>query len=722
MARFNTIFSIIVAIFSLNGARAQPVPPSNAGRPAPVTDCDRRAASPTDPDRVGDISGVATDAIVAELAIAACIDAIKTHPGERRFEFQLSRAFHKAGRQAEEITELKTAADMGSVPAMNNLGVMYRTGQGVAKDEPAAIRLFRKAADTGFALAMTNLGQMYQQGLGVDHDDVEAARLFRGAADGGNSIAMVNLGYLYQKGLGVAVDAQEAARWYRKAADAGNSVGMTNLAIMNESGLGIAKNESEAAAFYRKAADAGNAVAMFKLALMYEQGSGGLSKDSALTLQFLQQAAKGGNQDAAIKLASLKSTTEKMAATPTVATPEAHIVTPPHAKEERAPAESTTPDSPPSPSNVQSALQSAPSQTTQPSAPVANTQERSAATNTAAPSNDLIDYKLNEKKAVITIGKVATATSMCQVFDHPIFGHSFSELQRIGFGEYHINNGLDRQNLMKGWLRDRVKGSGWYPVDENIIEENMSSCLKSIFNSNVDKYNTIHLLFLAISQHSDTPCFDRQYKTVIKIDDAGHKYENRVPIGDPPKCADFSGNMIGITNIILLMTSLEEAHPVLSSVLDDLNSEVSSKINKVKAVDAANAEALREREAELEKQKEQAAANERAMEEKSKKTAEVFAHTEECQEADRFMKSSAMVTDEQIADAIHTIQVVGANTETCGKLKNVKEAIEEVMNKDMACFKKLPDYYIYSKYDQIINLFRMQRDRLEKIGREVCWR
>ena len=40
---------------------------------------------------------------------------------------------------------------------MNNLGVMYRKGQGVPQDEAEAMRLFQKAADAGNAEAKDNL-------------------------------------------------------------------------------------------------------------------------------------------------------------------------------------------------------------------------------------------------------------------------------------------------------------------------------------------------------------------------------------------------------------------------------------------------------------------------------------------------------------------------------------------------------------------------------------
>ena len=303
----------------INAAAAQtPSQVTPPGRPGLVTDCDRRAAAPTDPDRPQAVDGIEIDAVVADLAIPACINAIRNAPNEFRFEFELSRAFHKAGRYSEEITELKTAAELGSVIALNNLAASYQSGRGVIKNEAEAVRLFRKAVDAGFPLAMTNLGIAYQQGLGVAQDNKEAARLYRAAANAGNSSAMVNLAYMYQKGLGVEKDDAEVERLYNSAINAGNAVAMANLGVMYELGLGIPKDEARAAALYRQGAEIGNAVAMYKLAIMLEDGRGGLSKSDSAAAQWLKRAADAGYAPAAATLTkSPTNTLQNLAATGT---------------------------------------------------------------------------------------------------------------------------------------------------------------------------------------------------------------------------------------------------------------------------------------------------------------------------------------------------------------------------------------------------------------------
>jgi hypothetical protein len=72
-------------------------------------------------------------------------------------------------------------ADQGNAHARYRLGVMYYTGQGVAQDEPEAMkwfRLIRSAAEQGDADAQLHLGDMFAQGQGVPRDYAAAVMWF----------------------------------------------------------------------------------------------------------------------------------------------------------------------------------------------------------------------------------------------------------------------------------------------------------------------------------------------------------------------------------------------------------------------------------------------------------------------------------------------------------------------------------------------------------------
>jgi hypothetical protein len=80
---------------------------------------------------------------------------------------------------------LREAAEQNDTGAQNNLGVSYRDGQGVAKDEVEAVKWFRKAAEQSLADAQYNLGIYYYYGVGVAKDYVEGYKwLLLAAAQG----------------------------------------------------------------------------------------------------------------------------------------------------------------------------------------------------------------------------------------------------------------------------------------------------------------------------------------------------------------------------------------------------------------------------------------------------------------------------------------------------------------------------------------------------------
>ena len=69
----------------------------------------------------------------------------------------------------------------------NELGVMYGTGEGVAKDLARAATLYQRACDGGEMWGCVNLGVMYGTGEGVARDRPRAIDLYQQACDGGQS-------------------------------------------------------------------------------------------------------------------------------------------------------------------------------------------------------------------------------------------------------------------------------------------------------------------------------------------------------------------------------------------------------------------------------------------------------------------------------------------------------------------------------------------------------
>lgn len=66
----------------------------------------------------------------------------------------------------EGVAEFLRKSDQNAAEAMNQLGIRYARGRGVAKNYGVALKWFRRSALAGYPPAMANLGILYQMGEG----------------------------------------------------------------------------------------------------------------------------------------------------------------------------------------------------------------------------------------------------------------------------------------------------------------------------------------------------------------------------------------------------------------------------------------------------------------------------------------------------------------------------------------------------------------------------
>ena len=137
-------------------------------------------------------------------------------------------AHDKAGRYAQAARCYRLAAMMGDDKAQNNLGVLYKDGQGVSQDYAEAARWFSKAARKGNVLAQSNLAWLFQNGLGVEKDYPKAMRLYRQCAARNHAAALNNLGTMFLHGMGVPCDSDSALHYFTLAAEQGLPIAVQN--------------------------------------------------------------------------------------------------------------------------------------------------------------------------------------------------------------------------------------------------------------------------------------------------------------------------------------------------------------------------------------------------------------------------------------------------------------------------------------------------------------
>ncbi|UVM05856.1 tetratricopeptide repeat protein [Pseudomonas laurylsulfatiphila] len=163
------------------------------------------------------------------------------------------------------------AAREGEVEAQALLGQILLDGQGIAQDQPLALRWFGIAARQGHLMSRNMLGRCHEHGWGCVADASIAARHYRIAAQGGLDWAMYNLANLLATGRGVAEDQTLALGWYRRATDLGHAKSMNLLGRYLEEGRFCRADPDAAFEWYRRSAEGGDFRGQFSYAAVLAQ-------------------------------------------------------------------------------------------------------------------------------------------------------------------------------------------------------------------------------------------------------------------------------------------------------------------------------------------------------------------------------------------------------------------------------------------------------------------
>jgi uncharacterized protein len=218
--------------------------------------CDRVAADPSDPDKPADMKG-APDIAASDIATAIkyCKNAAN---GSRRAMYQLGRAYAANRQMPEAIAAWRKASDKGSTSAMVELGVLYGTGAGVARDEAQARKLFERAAEAGNPRGVSNLAALGGGGSGGASADPAHARELLSKAAETNAEAQYQLGMMLAEGNGGSKDDAAARALFEKAAAQNHPGALERMGAFAQEGRGGPKDSDAAKAYYQRAAALGD--------------------------------------------------------------------------------------------------------------------------------------------------------------------------------------------------------------------------------------------------------------------------------------------------------------------------------------------------------------------------------------------------------------------------------------------------------------------------------
>jgi TPR repeat protein len=158
-------------------------------------------------------------------------------------------------QRAEAMRLFEQAARAGDTEAAFELGEMYRIGVvGVAAAPSASAPWYKQAAQQKHAKAALILGMLYKNGDGVARDDVQAARWLNAASELGNPHAMFLLSNIYNEGRGVAQDLAKGRHLLEEAAEHEYPPAIQELAMTVQLGDALSPKDERRAGYLLKEA------------------------------------------------------------------------------------------------------------------------------------------------------------------------------------------------------------------------------------------------------------------------------------------------------------------------------------------------------------------------------------------------------------------------------------------------------------------------------------
>lgn len=154
------------------------------------------------------------------LALAALLAAPPSAGGAEeadRDAYEAGLAAALDGDFAAAFQAFSAAAEAGLDLAQYNLGILYFTGRGVARDPAQAFRWTEAAALQGHLAAQANLASLYLEGDGVERDAGRGVAWLVRAGRAGHAGAAFSLAGMYFEGEGVDRDRVAAHTWASQA-------------------------------------------------------------------------------------------------------------------------------------------------------------------------------------------------------------------------------------------------------------------------------------------------------------------------------------------------------------------------------------------------------------------------------------------------------------------------------------------------------------------------
>ncbi|GEM_PF-3666611 len=171
---------------------------------------------------------------------------------------------------AKSFKAYQTGGDLNHTGAILGLGLAYKEGYGVDPAPEKAFELIKRAAETGLPVAQYELGHLFYTGTGTAKNKVVALKWIESAAKQGYANAQYGAGYVHYR----SKQYDKARLWFEKAARHDTASALHFLGWMHANGLGVPKDQQKALRHYERGAALGYAASQNNLAYAYQYGKG----------------------------------------------------------------------------------------------------------------------------------------------------------------------------------------------------------------------------------------------------------------------------------------------------------------------------------------------------------------------------------------------------------------------------------------------------------------
>jgi hypothetical protein len=131
--------------------------------------------------------------------------------------------------ESDAINLLQKSSVKGYLPAINELGLSYYTGNGLTEDKQKALKLWGSAERLNNPEAKIRIAAGIIFGEIISDNISDAIKTLNVTAENGSILSQAALGYAYENGVGLPKNQAEAVKYYRYAAQRGNRFAYNEL-------------------------------------------------------------------------------------------------------------------------------------------------------------------------------------------------------------------------------------------------------------------------------------------------------------------------------------------------------------------------------------------------------------------------------------------------------------------------------------------------------------